>query len=99
MRWPVPAAAFSPIPAVLVKLGPLDIGRAAALRLFLDLVPGPRARRGCWHSLTAVLLVCAGAAVSGARTIDEIAEWAQRASDAVLTVVADDRDAHVGWVK
>lgn len=87
MRWPVSAAASSPIPAVLVKLGPLDIGRVADLRPFLDLVPDPRARRGRWYSLTAILLVCACAAVSGARTIDEIAEWAQRASDAVLTAV------------
>lgn len=81
------AAASSPIPAVLAKLGPLDIGRVADLRPFLDLVPDPRARRGRWYSLTAILLVCACAAVSGARTIDEIAEWAQRASDAVLTAV------------
>jgi predicted transposase YbfD/YdcC len=68
-------------------LGPLNLERVADLRPFLDLVPDPRARRGRWYSLTAILLVCACAAVSGARTVDEIAEWAQRASDAVLTAV------------
>jgi predicted transposase YbfD/YdcC len=70
-----------------VRLGPLDIGQVTDLRPFLDLVPDPRARRGRWYSLTAILLVCACAAVSGARSIDEIAEWAVRASDHVLTAV------------
>ncbi|MEU4181548.1 transposase family protein, partial [Streptomyces sp. NPDC026589] len=87
MRWPVPAAVSSPIPSVLVKLGPLDAGQVADLRPFLDRVPDPRARRGRWYSLTATLLVCAGAAVSGARSVDEIAEWAARASDTVLVAV------------
>jgi predicted transposase YbfD/YdcC len=53
----------------------------------LDLVPDPRGRRGRWYPLTAVLLVCACAAVSGARSVDEIGEWGQRASDAVLTAL------------
>lgn len=83
----MPAAVSSPIPPVLVRLGPLDIGQVADLRTFLDLVPDPRARRGRWYSLTAILLVCACAAVSGARSIDEIAEWAARASETVLTAV------------
>jgi predicted transposase YbfD/YdcC len=68
-------------------LGPLDTGQVVDLRPFLDLVPDPRARRGRWYSLTAVLLVCACAAVSGARSVDEIAEWAARASGTVLTAV------------
>ncbi|WP_431966873.1 transposase family protein [Actinacidiphila sp. bgisy160] len=72
---------------MFAKLGPLDLGRVADLRPFLNLVPDPRARKGRWYSLTAILLVCACAAVSGARTIDEIAEWAARASEAVLTAV------------
>ncbi|MFG2086801.1 MULTISPECIES: ISAs1 family transposase [unclassified Spirillospora] len=72
---------------MLLKLGSLDAGRVADLRSFLDLVPDPRSRRGRWYSLTAILLVCACAAVSGARSIDEIAEWAGRASDAVLTSI------------
>lgn len=83
----MPAAVSSPIPAVLVKLGPLDADRVADLRPYLDLVPDPRGRRGRWYSLTAILLVCACAAVSGARSVDEIAEWAQRASDALLAAV------------
>ncbi|MFW6720715.1 ISAs1 family transposase [Streptomyces sp. MAR4 CNY-716] len=55
--------------------------------MFLDLVPDPRARQGRWYSLTAILLVCACAAVSGARSVDEIAEWAARAPDTVLRAV------------
>lgn len=76
MMWPVPAAVSSPIPALPVKLGPLDAGRVADLRPYLDSVPDPRSRRGRWYSLTAILLVCACAVVSGARSIDELAEWA-----------------------
>lgn len=83
----MPAAVSSPIPPVLVKLGPLDAGQVADLRPFLERVPDPRARRGRWYSLTAILLVCACAAVSGTRSVDEIAEWAARASDTVLTAV------------
>ncbi|MEV0186128.1 transposase family protein [Streptomyces sp. NPDC050625] len=72
---------------MLVKLGPLDGGRVADLRPCLDLVPDARARRGRWYSLTAILLICACAAVSGARSVDELAEWAERASDALLAAV------------
>jgi hypothetical protein len=72
---------------VLGKLGSLDAGHVADLRPFLESVPDPRGRRGRWYSLTAILLVCACATVSGARSVDEIAEWAQRASGAVLTAV------------
>ncbi|WP_246212482.1 ISAs1 family transposase [Streptomyces abyssomicinicus] len=50
-------------------------------------MPDPRERRGRWYSQTAILLVCACATVSGARSVDEIAEWAQRASGAVLAAV------------
>ncbi|MFI2297669.1 transposase family protein [Actinacidiphila glaucinigra] len=53
-------------------------------------MPDPRAGRGRWYSLTAILLVCACAAMAGARSVDEIAEWAQRASDHVLTAVGVD---------
>ncbi|MEU8849821.1 ISAs1 family transposase [Streptomyces sp. NPDC048564] len=72
---------------MLVKLGPLDTGRIADLRPYFDSVPDPRARRGRWYSLTAVLLVCACAVVSGARSIDELAEWGQRAPNALLAVI------------
>ncbi|MFF7192015.1 transposase family protein [Streptomyces sp. NPDC008222] len=48
------------------------------LRFSLEAVPDPRSRRGRWYSLTSILLVCAAAAVSGARTIDELAEWGAR---------------------
>lgn len=83
----MPVAVSSPVPAVLVKLGPLDVGRIADLRPYLDSVPDPRSRRGRWYSLTAILLVCACAVVSGAKSIDELAEWGERASDTLLTVI------------
>ncbi|MDH6522623.1 hypothetical protein M2163_000867 [Streptomyces sp. SAI-135] len=50
-------------------------------------MPDPRSRRGRWYSLTAILLVCACGAVSGARSIDELAEWGQRSSNTLLTVI------------
>lgn len=83
----MPAAISSPVPAVLVKLGPLDADRVADLRPYLDAVPDPRSRRGRWYSLTAILLVCACAVVSGAKSIDELAEWGERASDTLLAVI------------
>ncbi|MGW3957497.1 transposase family protein [Streptomyces sp. NPDC004752] len=67
----MPAAVSSPVPAVLLKLGPLDADRAADLRPYFDAVPDPRSRHGRWYSLTAILLVCACAVVPGARSIDE----------------------------
>ncbi|MGW9033211.1 ISAs1 family transposase [Streptomyces sp. NPDC055722] len=72
---------------MLVKLGPLDAVRVADLRPYLDSVPDPRSRRGRWYSLTSLLLVCACAVVSGARSIDELAEWGQRAAGALLEVI------------
>ncbi|MFI1358310.1 hypothetical protein ACH4TV_32775 [Streptomyces sp. NPDC020898] len=38
-------------------------------------MPDTRVRRGRWYSLTAILLLCARAVVSGTRSIDELAEW------------------------
>ncbi|MFE3267300.1 ISAs1 family transposase [Streptomyces sp. NPDC059215] len=57
------------------------------LRFFLEAVPDPRSRRGRWYSLTSILLVCAAAAVSGARTIDELAEWGARADTGLLATL------------
>ncbi|MCC3764508.1 ISAs1 family transposase [Glycomyces sp. TRM65418] len=54
---------------------------------YLDSVPDPRSRRGRWYSLTAILLVCACATVSGARSIDELAEWGARAGAEILEAV------------
>ncbi|MGW3692237.1 ISAs1 family transposase, partial [Streptomyces sp. NPDC005125] len=59
----------------------LDTNR---LRRHLARVPDPRSRRGRWYPLVGVLLMCACGAVSGARTILEIAEWGRRATTAVL---------------
>ncbi|MGW7674375.1 transposase family protein, partial [Streptomyces sp. NPDC054775] len=69
------AAVSSPIPAVLLKLGPLDRDQVAGLRPYFESVPDLRSRRGRWYSLTAILLVWACAVVSGVRSIDELAEW------------------------
>ncbi|WP_199923291.1 transposase family protein, partial [Streptomyces sp. NRRL S-813] len=59
----------------------------ADLRVFLKAVPDPRSRRGRWYSLASILLVCAAAAVSGARTIDELAEWGARADAGLLATL------------
>ncbi|MQY40214.1 hypothetical protein SRB17_82450 [Streptomyces sp. RB17] len=50
-------------------------------------MPDPRSRRGRWYSLTAILLVCACAGVAGAKSIDELAEWGERAPDTLLAVI------------
>ena len=92
----MPAVASSPIPAVLAKLGPLDADRIADLRPYLESVPDPRARRGRWYSLTAILLVCAWAVIGGAKSIDEIAEAGERASIALLTALGIRRHL-LGW--
>ncbi|MEU8695009.1 transposase family protein [Streptomyces sp. NPDC048665] len=57
------------------------------LRVFLEAVPDPRSRRGRWYSLASILLVSAAAAVSGARTIDELAEWGARADTRLLATL------------
>ncbi|MER6080641.1 transposase family protein [Streptomyces sp. NPDC001833] len=49
--------------------------RFADLRPHFDSAPDPRTRRGRWYSLTAILVVCSCAVVSGARSTDELAEW------------------------
>ncbi|MEU7875824.1 ISAs1 family transposase [Dactylosporangium sp. NPDC049140] len=72
---------------MLANLGPLDTSRIADLRPYLDLVPDPRSRRGRWYSLTTILLVCACATVSGAKSIDELAEWAARAGTEILEAI------------
>ncbi|WP_406191889.1 transposase family protein [Streptomyces sp. NBC_01017] len=58
-----------------------DTGR---LRTHLQRLPDPRSRRGRWYPLAGLLLICACAVVSGARTITEITEWGQRATTTVL---------------
>ncbi len=74
----------SPIPAVLAKLGPIEADHVADLRPYLESVPDPRSRRGRWYPLVSILVVCAAAVVSGAKTIDEVAEWGQRATTGLL---------------
>ncbi|WP_238432058.1 ISAs1 family transposase [Streptomyces cavernae] len=66
------------------KLGPRDADRIADLGPYLESVPDPRSRRGRWHSLTAILLMCACAAVCGAKSIDELAEFGERATNSLL---------------
>nr|WP_273474188.1 ISAs1 family transposase [Nocardiopsis sinuspersici] len=59
-------------------------------------VPDPRSPRGLWYPLTSILLICACAAISGAKTIDELAEWGQRATDDLLTAISV-RPHPLGW--
>lgn len=80
----MPAAPSSPIPAVLAKLGPLHPHDTGRLRAHLRRIPDPRSRRGRWYPLVGLLLICACAVVSGARTVTEITEWGQRATTTVL---------------
>jgi predicted transposase YbfD/YdcC len=80
----VPAAPSFPIPAVPAKLSPLHPQDTGRLRAHLRRVPDPRSRRGRWYPLTGLLLICACAVVSGARSITEITEWGQRATTTVL---------------
>ena len=83
----MPCAQSSQPPAILAKLGPLEPDRVADLRPYLESVPDPRSRRGRWYFLVSILAVCACAAVSGAKTIDEIAEWGARAATGLLEVL------------
>ncbi|WP_406729221.1 transposase family protein [Streptomyces sp. GD-15H] len=80
----MPATPSSPIPAVLAKLGSLHQHDTGRLSAHLRRVPDPRSRRGRWYPLAGLLLVCACAVVSGARTVTEITEWGQRATTTVL---------------
>ncbi|QFQ99377.1 ISAs1 family transposase [Streptomyces phaeolivaceus] len=81
----MPAAPSSPVPAVLAKLGPLHQHDTGRLRAHLQRAPDPRSRRG--RPLAGLLLICACAVVSGARTITEITEWGQRATTTVLELL------------
>ena len=92
----MPARPSSPIPAALAKLGPLDPESITDLRPYLDTVPDPRSPRGRWHPLTCILLVCACATISGAKSIDELAEWGQRAHPSVLAALGA-RPHPLGW--
>lgn len=92
----MPAAPSSPIPAVLLKPGSLDADKAADPRPYFDAVPDPRSPRGRWYSLTAILLGCACAAVSGAGSIEELAEWGMNASSELLAAHGIRRHL-LGW--
>ena len=78
------AYSSSLIPAVLARLGPFEPDSVVDLRPYLESVPDPRSLRGRWYCLTAILLVCACAVVSGAKSIDELAEWGARAGSDLL---------------
>lgn len=81
----MPALSSSPIPHALAQLGPLDTDAVADLRPYLDTVPDPRSPRGRWYSLTCILLICA--AICGAKSIDELAKWGQRAHQMTLRTI------------
>lgn len=58
--------------------------------------PIRRSRRGRWYSLTAVLLVCACSVVGGAKSLDEIAEFGERATNSLLAALGIRRHP-LGW--
>ncbi|WP_435107211.1 ISAs1 family transposase [Nocardiopsis synnemataformans] len=72
---------------MLAKLGPLDTDAITDLRSYLDTVPDPRSPRGRWYCLTSILLICACAVICGAKGIDELAEWGQRAPADLLETI------------
>ncbi|WP_306368637.1 ISAs1 family transposase [Nocardiopsis sp. CC223A] len=72
---------------MLAKLAPLNTPDIADLRPYLATVADPRSRRGRWYPLTCILTICACAVISGARTIEEITEWGQRAPNALLETI------------
>ncbi|MEU6819344.1 transposase family protein [Streptomyces atriruber] len=90
------AAPSSPVPAVLMQLGSLGPDDVTDVRPFLDAVPDPRSRRGRWYPLASILLICATATVSGARSIDELAEWGARADTGLLNLLGMRRHPP-GW--
>ena len=92
----MPAVVSSPIPAVLAKLGPLDSDWIADLRPYLASIPDPRSRRGRWYSLASILLLCVCAVLGGAKSIDELAEFGERAADSLLAVLGIRRHL-LGW--
>ncbi|OOC57244.1 transposase [Nocardiopsis sinuspersici] len=53
----------------------------------MEKVPDPRSPRGRWYPLSCILTICACAVISGARTIEETAEWGQRATDVLLEAI------------
>jgi hypothetical protein len=73
-------------PSCARETGPLD-DTINDLRPYLDTIPDPRSPRGRWYSLACILLICACVAVSGAKSIEELAEWGQRTHDAVLGAI------------
>ena len=81
---------------MLAKLGPLDTKAITDLRPFLDAVPDNRSLRGRWYSLTSILLICACATISGAKSIDELAERGQRTHESLLAAIGDGEGADDG---
>lgn len=79
----MPAAPSSPITAVLEKTGPggLDPVRVQGLGDAFAAVPDPRAARGRWHPLTAILLIAACAVTCDADGITAIGQWVDDADD------------------
>ncbi|MDE3724346.1 ISAs1 family transposase [Nocardiopsis sp. N85] len=72
---------------MLANLSPIDPHTIPDLRTYLRAIPDPRSLRGLWHPLDAILAICSCAAASGAKTIEEIAEWGQRAPLRLLTAL------------
>jgi hypothetical protein len=66
------------------------------LRPQLESVTDPRAHRGWWYSLTAISLVRARAALGEAKSIDELAEFGERATPALLASLGIRRHL-LGW--
>jgi predicted transposase YbfD/YdcC len=103
----VPAAASSPIPAVLDWVAPVanvaggpafqaDPERMADLREHFARVPDPRKPRGIRHTLGSLLVIAAAAVCTGARSFTAIGEWAADAPQRVLALLGARHDPRRG---
>jgi hypothetical protein len=72
---------------VPAELGPLDTKAITDLRPFLDTVPDNRSPRGRRYSLTSILRICACTTISGAKSIDELAEQGQRTHESLPAAI------------
>ncbi|MEU0238635.1 transposase family protein [Nocardiopsis sp. NPDC006198] len=83
----MPALSLSRIPAVPARLGPLDTKAITDPRPFLDTVPDNRSPQGRRYSLTSILPICACTTISGAKSIDELAEQGQHTHESLPAAI------------
>ncbi|MDQ3764107.1 MAG: ISAs1 family transposase [Actinomycetota bacterium] len=86
----MPALSSSPIPPVLAHLAAaadIDGLTGTGLVAAFAQVPDPRARRGVWHQISAILVLAVCAVLAGCRLLTAIGQWVANASDQVLAAL------------